>query len=157
MPLAPARFSTTTDWPRFSVSFADRMRAATSVPPPAAKPTRILIGLSGYRAGCALACAIARPATIARPSNRAAMRDPCAKLTLLDFIIMAASPEKKRPRHSQTARPFQSIGYDLLGLPLQLREIGLAAHRHRHDLARARIAEHHFELAARQIAQRRET
>jgi hypothetical protein len=47
MPLAPGRFSTTTDWPSASVSFCARMRAATSVPPPAAKPTKILTGLSG--------------------------------------------------------------------------------------------------------------
>src|SRR5262245_20982574 len=147
MPLAPARFSTTTDWPRLSVSFADRMRAATSVPPPAAKPTIILIGLSGYRAGCALTCAIARLATIARPS---------VKFTLVD-IIMAASPNKRWPRRSDAARPFRSIGCSLMGLLLELREVSLAAHRHRHDLARARIAEHDFELAVRQVAQRRET
>src|SRR5262249_18087586 len=135
MPLAPARFSTTTDWPRPSVNFVARMRAATSVPPPAAKPTRILIGLSGYRAGCAFTCAIARLATIARPSNRVALHDLCA---LVDFI-MAASLKKKRPRRWEAARPSRSIGCSLLGLPLELREVGLAADAHRHHLARARI------------------
>ena len=101
MPLAPARFSTTTDWPRLSVNFAARRRAATSVPPPAAKPTRILIGLSGYRAGYMFTCAIARlvkiASKIARPSNQMALRDLCAKFTLVD-ITMAASPEKREGR-----------------------------------------------------------
>jgi hypothetical protein len=47
---------------------------------------------------------------IARPSKRMAQRDLCAEFTAVDFIIMAASTKKKRPRHSKTARPFQSIG-----------------------------------------------
>jgi hypothetical protein len=47
MPLAPGRFSTTTDCPRASVSFCAMILAATSVPPPAAKPTSIFTGRSG--------------------------------------------------------------------------------------------------------------
>src|SRR5450432_3384934 len=39
LPPAPALFSTTTDWPRFSLSFCAMIRAAKSAPPPGAKPT----------------------------------------------------------------------------------------------------------------------
>src|SRR5690242_9889945 len=146
MPLAPARFSTTTDWPRLSVNFADRIRAATSVPPPAAKPTRILTGLSGYRAGCAFTCAIARPVPIVRPSDQMIL---CAKLAL--FVILSA-PKKEMAAPFKAARPSRFIGCSLLGLSLELSQVGIVAERHRHHLARARIAEHDFELAARQVA-----
>src|SRR5712691_217466 len=60
MPLAPGRFSTTTDWPSASPSLSATILAATSVPPPAAKPTRILTGLSGYLAVCAWPAAATR-------------------------------------------------------------------------------------------------
>src|SRR5262245_58612625 len=69
-PLAPARFSTTTVWPRLSDIFSARMRATTSVPPPAEKPTSILIGLSGNLAVCAAADPAATPAASASPSSR---------------------------------------------------------------------------------------
>jgi hypothetical protein len=51
----PERFSTTTDWPIVSVIFCARIRATTSVPPPAENPTSILIGLSGKLVVCAAA------------------------------------------------------------------------------------------------------
>src|SRR5688572_9951378 len=57
LPPAPARFSTTTDWPRFSVSFFATMRAAVSVPPPGAKPTVRVTGRVGK-----FCCAEAMPA-----------------------------------------------------------------------------------------------
>src|SRR6185295_11465460 len=50
LPPAPALFSTTTGWPRFSPSFFAMMREAVSVPPPGAKPTTIEIARDGYGA-----------------------------------------------------------------------------------------------------------
>ena len=51
-----------TGWPRRSESACPMMRADTSVLPPAAKPTRILIGLVGQ---AVWACAAAAEKTIA--------------------------------------------------------------------------------------------
>src|ERR1043166_3002279 len=45
---APGRLSTTTDWPKLSVSFFATQRATTSVLPPGAKPTTSRTGLTGY-------------------------------------------------------------------------------------------------------------
>src|SRR5712692_9903689 len=47
LPPAPARFSTTTCWPRFSASVFATMRATVSVPPPGSKPTTVVTGLPG--------------------------------------------------------------------------------------------------------------
>jgi hypothetical protein len=44
LPLAPARFSTTTGWPMFSDSFAATRRAAMSGAPPGGMGTRMVIG-----------------------------------------------------------------------------------------------------------------
>src|SRR6267378_1128200 len=52
LPPAPARFSTTTCWPRFSLIVLATIRATVSVPPPGSKPTTIVTGLLGK-----LACA----------------------------------------------------------------------------------------------------
>src|SRR4051812_28945364 len=46
-PPAPARFSTTTCWPRSSPSAGAMMRAVVSVPPPGSKPTTVVMGLLG--------------------------------------------------------------------------------------------------------------
>src|ERR1044071_10195728 len=54
LPPAPARFSTTTCWPRRSPIGFCRMRAVVSVPPPGSKPTTTVTGLLGY-APCASA------------------------------------------------------------------------------------------------------
>jgi hypothetical protein len=45
---APGRLSTMICWPRPSLIFGPRMRAATSAPPPTGKPTSMRIGLVGY-------------------------------------------------------------------------------------------------------------
>ena len=47
LPPAPALFSTITGWPRRSPSFWPSTRAITSVAPPGAHGTTILIGLVG--------------------------------------------------------------------------------------------------------------
>src|SRR5436309_13561587 len=47
LPPAPARFSTTTCWPRFSPIVLATIRATVSVPPPGSKPTTIVTGLLG--------------------------------------------------------------------------------------------------------------
>src|SRR5713226_9414681 len=52
LPPAPARFSTSTCWPRFSPIVLATIRATVSVPPPGSKPTTIVTGLLGK-----LACA----------------------------------------------------------------------------------------------------
>src|SRR5581483_3516549 len=44
----PGLFSTITGWPRLSESFWPNTRAMMSLPPPAAKPTMMRIGLAGY-------------------------------------------------------------------------------------------------------------
>jgi hypothetical protein len=47
MPLAPARLSTTTGWPRLSESFCPVIRAMMSFDPPGAKGTISLTDLLG--------------------------------------------------------------------------------------------------------------
>src|SRR6185503_6051194 len=47
VPLAPARFSTTTGWPQRSARRGARSRATMSVPPPGGNATMIRIGLLG--------------------------------------------------------------------------------------------------------------
>src|SRR5437899_202136 len=47
LPPAPARFSTTTCCPRFSLIVLATIRATVSVPPPGSKPTTIVTGLLG--------------------------------------------------------------------------------------------------------------
>src|SRR2546421_11525851 len=58
LPPAPARFSTTTCWPMFSLIVLATMRATVSVPPPGSKPTTIVTGLLGKP--CAIAVAANR-------------------------------------------------------------------------------------------------
>src|SRR5437899_852844 len=49
VPPAPGLFSTTKRWPSTSPSGSATMRVATSVPPPAPKPTMMRIGRAGGR------------------------------------------------------------------------------------------------------------
>src|SRR5262245_18976014 len=68
-----------TDCPIVSVNFWATILAATSVPPPAEKPTKILIDLSGYRV--VWLSAAAKQMTRARPSNKPGkMRDDLNKV-----------------------------------------------------------------------------
>src|SRR5687768_5521277 len=61
VPPAPGRFSTMTDWPSASARRCAYMRVAMSMPPPAAKPTMMRMGLVGYD-GAEDVCASATPA-----------------------------------------------------------------------------------------------
>src|SRR5207247_5763757 len=63
VPPAPARFSTTTCWPRSSASAGAMMRAVVSVPPPGSKPTTVVTGFAGYEP-CAAAAPLAASAAI---------------------------------------------------------------------------------------------
>src|SRR5688572_28238128 len=63
LPCAPARLSTMTCWPHVSPSFAARIRASASVPPPGGNGTMKRTGLSG---NCAGTCASARAGTAPR-------------------------------------------------------------------------------------------
>src|SRR6187549_177266 len=47
-PPAPARFSTTTDWPESALSLFASMRPIRSVTPPAANGTTMRMGFTGY-------------------------------------------------------------------------------------------------------------
>src|SRR5262245_31012025 len=58
------------DWPSRWDLFSARMRAITSVPPPGAKPTSTLTGLSGNFAVCARASGVAMHAASTSPSRR---------------------------------------------------------------------------------------
>src|SRR5256885_3816951 len=47
LPISPARFSATTDWPHFCESFAATVRAEISVPPPGGNGTMKVTGFAG--------------------------------------------------------------------------------------------------------------
>src|SRR5512139_3542486 len=66
LPPAPALFSTTTVWPRFSESFFAMMRAAVSVAPPGANPTSMVTVRVGKSDWAAAAPANASAAMAAR-------------------------------------------------------------------------------------------
>src|SRR5205807_313888 len=73
LPPAPARFSTSTCCPRFSLIVLATIRATVSVPPPGSKPTTIVTGFAGK-----LACANA-PAAKARAKK--------AEINLMSFSL----------------------------------------------------------------------
>src|SRR5260221_12895677 len=64
-PPAPARFSTTTCWPRSSPSAGAMMRAVVSVPPPGSKPTTVVMGLLGNPCANTQADAVPKTASAA--------------------------------------------------------------------------------------------
>ncbi|MCY1372718.1 hypothetical protein D9M69_599480 [compost metagenome] len=63
LPPAPARFSTTTGWPRRCDNGSASRRASVSAEPPGAKPTRSRTGLAGFQASAAMAGEAARAET----------------------------------------------------------------------------------------------
>src|SRR3979490_2500932 len=69
--MAPGRVSTMTGCPQLSVIFCPITRASTSVDPPGANGTMILIGLSGYLSAgdCAAALVAARTAAAMPQTN----------------------------------------------------------------------------------------
>src|SRR5215467_11151154 len=115
MPLAPGQFSTTTVCPSASVSFRAMMRAATSVPPPAEKPTRILIGWSGYFPVCACAAVAARVAATARPS-RPMQRGKVAMGSALGLVIEGDGVELEPVIDQTIAEPARNLGLQPLDL-----------------------------------------
>src|SRR5258706_15227366 len=71
---APARFSTTTGWPRYSLILGAIIRAEISVPPPATDGTITRIGRIGY-VSCAFAAAVAHRQPAAAPAHAKAQAD----------------------------------------------------------------------------------
>src|SRR5437868_6911812 len=80
LPPAPARFSSTTCWPRSSPKAGATMRAVVSVPPPGSKPTTVVTGLAGYP------CAVA---PCAMPSAASAANTRFICILLLVFVTSA--------------------------------------------------------------------
>src|SRR5688500_11032700 len=74
IPAAPGLLSMTTGWPMPAASFSPTTRASTSVPPPAAKGTTILIGLVGSDWASAGAPAHRAKAEAAAARHRRRMR-----------------------------------------------------------------------------------
>jgi hypothetical protein len=66
MPLAPALFSITTDWPKMRVALSANERITPSVEPPAGQGHINLMGLDGK-----LACAVAGMAMLTAPAKLA--------------------------------------------------------------------------------------
>ena len=120
LPLEPVRFSTTTGWPRLSVSRSARMRAATSVAPPAGKGTTKRSGREGDHAAAAWARAsegAPRPAaTASRMWRRRSM--VCLRSSAV------STPSRGVPSSTAAPRP---------GLPSTSGATGLRIRRSRHS------------------------
>src|SRR5262245_40496495 len=112
---APGRFSITTDWPfQRAESRSARMRATTSVGPPAANGTRIFTGLVGKSMP---ACADALDAATASSSALSMARTVVARSIAMAFLSplnvlaiwlarMRAQEEGRCPReHVKAERP----------------------------------------------------
>src|SRR5438067_2092443 len=128
MPPALGRFSTTTGWPKISCSGCATIRAARSVPPPAPKPTTILIVRVGQ------SCAVAG----ARPS---AGKIAAASAMNARAIVMAFLPAADRGSHLligiHHGLPFRAgalepVGGELLADLLETVFQGLARLQHLH-------------------------
>src|SRR3954462_8553013 len=125
MPPALGRFSTTTGWPSISLSGCATIRAAKSVPPPALKPTMILM----VRVGQSCAAAGAGPSADSAMNARA--------------ILMAFLPAAERGLHllvrvdhrlSFGAGALQPVGGELLADLLEALFQCLARLQHLHAL-----------------------
>src|SRR4051812_32869446 len=80
VPVAPARLSTSTACPQFSLIFAPMMRETISVPPPGANPTTMRMDLAGYC--CAAAEAASTKEHIKTPAERFIASPRCRSLRL---------------------------------------------------------------------------
>src|ERR1051325_10457915 len=105
VPLAPARFSTTTGPPRVSASFWPTSRATMSVPPPGGKATMILTGFDGK--GCASAVATHASRTSFRKARRIARKyrvyDRCGrKSTMIRRLAVVLLALFTAPAFAQT-------------------------------------------------------
>src|SRR5258705_5528251 len=101
VPPAPGRFSTMNDCPSESVRRCANRRATTSMPPPAAKPTRMRTVFAGY-AGPAGACAQTAPASDkVKPSATPHSLSMISPSDLLsgDFELVYASPAVLGDKH----------------------------------------------------------
>src|SRR5437879_2431369 len=98
LPPAPARFSTTTCCPRFSLIVLATMRATVSVPPPGSKPTTIVTGLLGK-----LPCADAVAAN-SSPQH-------------VEMNLMSFSLENRYPRGAEEGFPAFSVILAFKALP----------------------------------------
>jgi len=115
VPAAPARFSTTTAWPRISASGCAIKRAEISVPPPALAPTTRRMGRVGQSWApvepmlaptIAIAATETRMPSEAAPAVRSLASNSCAAGPLLGI---GSSPPKCRPkRDSQKGCPKNS-------------------------------------------------
>src|SRR5690349_6871675 len=130
MPPALGRFSTTTGWPSISWRGCATIRAAKSVPPPALKPTMILMVRVGQSCAAAGAGPSADSASAASAMNARA-------------ILMAFLPAAVRGLHllvrvdhrlSFGAGALQPIGGELLADLLEPVFQGLARLEHLHAL-----------------------
>src|SRR3546814_20272075 len=104
MPVAPGLFSTTTGRPQSSLSLLPTIRANTSVPPPGAQPTVILI-VPGGREVEAISMGEANKAVAPRRNERRFMVSPV--VGIVSFIVHA--PQAKLGRESCRERVCQYV------------------------------------------------
>src|SRR5258706_16422097 len=101
MPPAPARFSTTNDWPKLSLSLLATMRPSVSAVPPGAKGTTTRTGFAGQP--CANADAVNNSASAQIAVNRVA-------------IFESVSADKKRSNEYYSRG--DGFGKSYVALPL---------------------------------------
>src|SRR5436190_12537708 len=128
MPPALGRFSTTTGWPKISWSGCATIRAARSVPPPAPKPTMILMVRVGQ------SCAVAGAGPTTDSASAASAMNARA-------LVMAILPAAERGSHLlirlDNRLPFRAgalepVGGELVADLLEAIFQGLARLQHLH-------------------------
>src|SRR4029078_12483116 len=105
MPPALGLFSTTTGWPRISWSGWAVMRAARSVPPPAPKPTTILIvrvGQSWAATGAGMSAGRAAKASAISPRAKIMAFLPGLPASYADEYKLSA-PKRSCPAHGRAS------------------------------------------------------
>src|SRR5438067_6233807 len=90
LPAAPVMFSTTTGWPSDTRIRSATMRAATSVGPPAAKDTAIVIGRAGKDCDHAIPGVVAASA---KPATRQKQRRCATCMVLSCFPSLRGYPK----------------------------------------------------------------